>query len=103
MSEPTIWWLIAGVFVALELVTGTFYLLMLAVGMAAAALAAQAGAGIVLQLLVAALVGGGAVVVWYQVKNANRQTLQPVPTAVSTWMWVKLSRSRPGILTAQPT
>ena len=69
MAESTIWWLIAGAFVALELVTGTFYLLMLAVGMAAAALAAQAGAGIVLQLLAAALVGGGAVVVWYQVKK----------------------------------
>ena len=69
MAESTIWWLIAGAFVALELITGTFYLLMLAVGMAAAALAAQAGAGIVLQLLVAALVGGGAVVVWYQVKK----------------------------------
>jgi len=69
MAESTIWWLITGAFVALELVTGTFYLLMLAVGMAAAALAAQAGAGIVLQLLVAALVGGGAVVVWYQVKK----------------------------------
>ena len=69
MAESTIWWLIAGAFVALELVTGTFYLLMLAVGMAAAALAAQAGAGIVLQLLVAALVGGGAVVVWHQIKK----------------------------------
>ena len=69
MSESTIWWLLAGAFVAFELVTGTFYLLMLAVGMAAAALAAHAGAGIVVQLLVAALVGGGAVVVWYQVKK----------------------------------
>ena len=69
MVESTIWWLIAGVLVALELVTGTFYLLMLAVGTAAAALAAQAGAGIVLQLLMAALVGCGAVVVWYQVKK----------------------------------
>ena len=69
MSESTIWWLLAGAFVALELVTGTFYLLMLAVGMAAAALAGQAGAGIVVQLLVAALVSGGAVVVWYQIKK----------------------------------
>jgi len=69
MAESTIWWLMAGAFVALELVTGTFYLLMLAVGMVAAALAAQAGAGMVLQLLVAALVGGGAVVVWHQVKK----------------------------------
>ena len=69
MAESTIWWLMVGAFVALELLTGTFYLLMLAVGTSAAALAAQAGASIVLQLLVAALVGGGAIVVWYQVKK----------------------------------
>ena len=45
MSDSTLWWLLAGAAVALELFTGTFYLLMLAVGMAAAALAAHAGAG----------------------------------------------------------
>ena len=33
MAESTIWWLLAGAAVALELVTGTFYLLMLAVGL----------------------------------------------------------------------
>ena len=69
MSESTIWWLLAGAFVVLELVTGTFYLLMLAVGMVAAALAGHAGGGIVVQLLAAALVGGGAVVIWYQIKK----------------------------------
>ena len=30
MAESTIWWLLAGSAVAIELVTGTFYLLMLA-------------------------------------------------------------------------
>ncbi|MFZ2989079.1 NfeD family protein, partial [Ideonella sp.] len=30
MADSTIWWLLAGGAVALELVTGTFYLLMLA-------------------------------------------------------------------------
>ena len=69
MSEATLWWVIAGVTVALELVTGTFYLLLLAIGMAAAALAAHAGAGIIVQLLAAAVVGGGAVVAWYFVKK----------------------------------
>ena len=38
------WWLLAGVLVAVELLTGTFYLLALALGAAAAALAAHAGA-----------------------------------------------------------
>ena len=41
MEESTIWWLLAGVAVVTELLTGTFYLLMLAVGLAAAALAAH--------------------------------------------------------------
>ena len=41
MAESTIWWLMAGSAVAVELVTGTFYLLMLAIGLASAALAAH--------------------------------------------------------------
>ena len=41
MADSTIWWLIAGVLVAAELMTGTFYLLMIAIGMASAALAAS--------------------------------------------------------------
>ena len=59
MAESTIWWIIAGAIVAAELVTGTFYLLMLAIGMAAAAIAAHLGAGMTVQLLVAAAIGGG--------------------------------------------
>ncbi|WP_188710166.1 NfeD family protein [Polaromonas eurypsychrophila] len=65
MAESTIWWLLAGGAVALELMTGTFYLLMLAVGLAAAALAAHFGLALTAQILVAALVGGGAVVLWH--------------------------------------
>lgn len=69
MSDSTVWWLLAGSLVALELFTGTFYLLMLALGMAAAALSAHAGAGMALQLVCAALVGSAAVVAWYAVKR----------------------------------
>jgi membrane protein implicated in regulation of membrane protease activity len=65
MAESTIWWLLAGIAVAVELATGTFYLLMLAFGMAAAALAAHAGASMTVQLLAAAAVGGGAVLGWH--------------------------------------
>ena len=61
MTEATVWWLLTGAAVAVELVTGTFYLLMLAIGLAAGALAAHAGAGLTAQLVTAALVGGGAV------------------------------------------
>jgi membrane protein implicated in regulation of membrane protease activity len=58
MNETSMWWLLTGGLVALELVTGTFYLLMLGLGAAAAALAAMAGLGLLAQLVVAAVVGG---------------------------------------------
>lgn len=69
MSDSTLWWLLAGSAVAIELFTGTFYLLMLAVGMTAAALAAHAGVSTTLQLIAAALVGSAAVVGWYFIKK----------------------------------
>ena len=71
MSDSTVWWLLAGSAVALELFTGTFYLLMLALGMTAAALAAHAGASTAVQLVCAAVVGIGAVVIWYTIKKRN--------------------------------
>ena len=64
MNDSTVWWLLAGAAVALELLSGTFYLLMLALGLGAAALAAQLGAGLAMQFAAAALIGGGAVLVW---------------------------------------
>lgn len=69
MEESTIWWLMAGVMVAVELMTGTFYLLMLALGMAAAAVAAHFGATLTVQIVSAAIVGGGAVVVWHTLRR----------------------------------
>ena len=64
-SAATGWWIVAGVLVAAELATGTFYLLMLAVGAIAAALAGHAGVAFNGQLLAAALIGGGAVAAWH--------------------------------------
>ena len=69
MADSTLWWLLAGAAVGIELFTGTFYLLMLAVGIVAAALAAHAGAGTAVQLVVAAVVGSAAVVGWYFIKK----------------------------------
>ncbi|MBM3387424.1 MAG: NfeD family protein [Betaproteobacteria bacterium] len=57
MDNASIWWVAAGILLALEMGTGTFYLLMLALGMAAAALAAHAGWGLTQQISVAAAVG----------------------------------------------
>jgi membrane protein implicated in regulation of membrane protease activity len=64
-SASTLWWVAAGIAVAVELATGTFYLLMFAVGLVAGALAAHAGLGFTAQIAVAALVGGGATALWH--------------------------------------
>ncbi len=64
-NASTGWWLAAGVLVAAELVSGTFYLLMLALGCIAGALAAHLGAGAVTQVAVAALSGAGATAAWH--------------------------------------
>ena len=64
MSQSTIWWVFAGVLVATELMTGTFYLLMVALGLVAAAIAAHLGASLAVQWLVAAALGGGSVIAW---------------------------------------
>jgi membrane protein implicated in regulation of membrane protease activity len=61
MADSTVWWLMTGIAVAVELATGTFYLLMVAIGLAAGALAAHAGATPAYQFVVAAVIGGGAV------------------------------------------
>jgi membrane protein implicated in regulation of membrane protease activity len=57
MSDWIIWLLSAGVLVVLEMFTGTFYLLMVAIGMVAGGLGALAGASGPLQLVVASVVG----------------------------------------------
>lgn len=56
------WWIGAGVLVVLELISGTFYLLMIALGCVAAALAHAAGAAADVQFAVAAVVALAAVV-----------------------------------------
>jgi membrane protein implicated in regulation of membrane protease activity len=79
MDEATVWWVLGGLLVAVELATGTFYLLMLALGAAAGAVAATLGASVSIQLAVAALVGGALAGGWYL--RRRRQALQ---TAAST-------------------
>jgi len=56
MEESTLWWVLAGVAVAVELVTGTFYLLLLALGMAVGGMVAVVGLGSGWQWGVAAVV-----------------------------------------------
>ncbi len=69
IADSTFWWLLAGTAIVLELVTGTFYLLMLAIGCVAAALAASLGLAMTGQITTAALVGGGGVAIWYALRS----------------------------------
>ena len=80
MAESTLWWLATGGAIIVELLTGTFYLLMLAIGFAAAALAAHLGYGQTTQIVTAALVGGGAVVAWH-LRRANKREQEPAAQA----------------------
>jgi len=80
LSNASVWSIAAGVAVAAELATGTFYLLMIALGLGAAALAAHFGATPPIQLFVAAVVGGGATALWH---------------------WRRVSRAGPALPTAQ--
>ena len=65
MDNSSFWWLAAGLLVAVELATGTFYLLMVAIGLASAAIAAHLGSELSSQIVVAAVVGLGAVLALY--------------------------------------
>jgi len=65
LSSVTIWWVAAGIAVAAELATGTFYLLMMALGLAAGAIAAHLGLSESTQVVCAAIVGGGATALWH--------------------------------------
>ncbi|MBN8508631.1 MAG: NfeD family protein [Burkholderiales bacterium] len=64
-TPPTLWWLAAGLLVAAELFAGGFYLLMLALGCAAGAVAAHLGAALPAQLATASIVGAGTTALWH--------------------------------------
>ena len=97
LSIPTLWAIAAGVTVAAELATGTFYLLMIALGLAAGAVAALIGVGLAAQVIMAALIGGGATAVWHWRRfkqpqsapsRANRDVNLDIGERVSVRAWV---------------
>lgn len=79
MAESTLWWIATGLLVALELTSGTFYLLMLAIGGVAGALAAHAGVPLSMQLSLASTVGGVAAFACYLLRR--RRPGDPSPRA----------------------
>lgn len=78
-DQSTAWWVATGLLVVLELTSGTFYLLMLAIGTVAGALAAHAGLGFTGQLVAAAVIGGAAVTLWHR----RRMARPPGPRAAA--------------------
>ena len=72
------WWLAALALGIVEMLTGTFYLLVLAVGCAAAGVAGQAGIGLTAQLIIAAAVTLIGWVVLYRWRPLRRHS--PVDT-----------------------
>lgn len=73
MADWSYWLAAAGLTVILELFSGTFYLLMIAIGLAAGSAAALLGFGEAVQLLVAALVGAGATVALRRSRYGKQQ------------------------------
>ncbi|HYD95733.1 MAG TPA: NfeD family protein [Noviherbaspirillum sp.] len=57
MTDWIAWFVLAGALVAVEMFTGTFYLLMIAIGFAAGGAAALAGGAMPLQFVAAATIG----------------------------------------------
>ena len=75
MSQATFWWMAAGAAVAIELATGTFYLLMIALGLASGAIAAYVGLSDTTQIALAAIVGSGATALWHWSRQRHPQSL----------------------------
>lgn len=90
------WWVLAGVLVAIELLSGTFYLLALAVGAVAGALAAHLNLSLTVQMVAAALVGGGFIAFWHLRRarhprsapaQSNRDVLLDIGAVVDVAAW----------------
>lgn len=65
MHAALLWWIAAGVLVGAEMFTGTVYLLVIALGAAAGAVAAHLNLNPTLQMSIASAVGMAGVLIWY--------------------------------------
>lgn len=71
MSDASYWLIAALILAGLEMLSGTFYLLAIAIGFASGALAAWAGQGLALQIVLVAIVGVIAVIALHRWKNTH--------------------------------
>jgi membrane protein implicated in regulation of membrane protease activity len=95
LGLATWWWVAAGALVVFELITSTFYLLMLALGATAGAIAAHLGTPATLQIVAAAAVGGLATSLWHWKRSrgitapaeANRDVNLDIGEQVQVTTW----------------
>ena len=79
---PWIYWLCAaGVLVILELLTGTFYLLMVALGLLVGAVAAYFGASVIMQFLTASIAGAIATICLNRSQFGTTLLTSPAPAS----------------------
>ena len=104
LSYSTLWWLLAGALVVAELLSGmTVYLLLLALGAAAGAIAAHLGQTLPAQIALAALLGGATTAIWHfkRARNprsapasSNRDVLLDIGGRVQVTGWDRERRAR---------
>jgi len=92
----TWWWIATGVLVAVELLTGTFYILMVALGSVAAAVSSTFNTPLAWQFFIAAIVGSTAVIAWRKFNlivpqskpaNANKDVNMDIGQSVQVENW----------------
>ncbi len=86
MEASTWWWILAGMAVVAELLTGTIYLLMICLGLAAGAVSAHLGLGMPLQIVVAAVVGVLCVLVARRIRRIRRVRSSGLPASADPAM-----------------
>ncbi len=74
MNNATLWWIIAALLIGAELLTGTFFLLMISLGAVTAALLTYFGLSLSGQIASAAIVSSLAVVVWFVLRSRRKGT-----------------------------
>lgn len=77
MSSYWMWWIAGAVLIAAELMTGTFYLLVLGLALACGGLAAWFGADVPVQWLLAAALGVAGTVLLHRWKRSVAATTPP--------------------------
>src|SRR5436190_2478098 len=78
MSAYWMWWIAAAALVAAELLTGTFYLLVVAIALACGGVAAWLDAGVPVQWLIAAALGVIGIVILQRWKRGVAQRTPPL-------------------------